>query len=151
MEQVRLESTCDVDEARRGGDMAKNHGAKQQKRIAKQKAKRSAKRFQLLRRSSNDPTTRLQRAEKWPVVQALVGAALWDDGIGYLLIARQESEGQLIIAVFLVDVYCLGVKNAFWRPVTHEELKDLLRAMGTTQKMGPIAPACLAKIVKGAV
>jgi len=131
--------------------MAKNHGPRQQKRVAKQKAKRSAKRFILLRNSSNDPTIRLQRAERWPVVQVLVGAKLWDDGIGYLTIARQESEGRLIFAVFLVDVYCLGVKNAFWRAGTHQDLKDLIRQMEEGQKMRAITPACLAKIVKGAV
>ena len=80
--------------------MAKNHGARQQKRIAKQKAKRSAKRSLLQRLTSKDPTIRLQRAGTWPVVEALVGAALWDDGIGYLAIARQESEDGLSLRVF---------------------------------------------------
>ncbi len=95
--------------------MAKKHGAKQQKRIAKQKAKRLEKRSLLSRRSSKDPTIRLQAAEKWPIVQSLVGASLWDEGLGYLVIARQEPDGGISYAVFLVDVYCLGVKNAFWR------------------------------------
>ncbi|MFI5457747.1 MAG: hypothetical protein ACHRXM_20080 [Isosphaerales bacterium] len=131
--------------------MAKNHGPRQQKRMAKQKARRSAKRSILLRHSSNDPTIRLQRAEKWPVVQALAGARLWDEGIGYLTIARQESEGRLIFAVFLVDVYCLGVKDAFWRAGTHRDLDDLIRQMEERQRMCAITPACLAKIVKGAV
>jgi hypothetical protein len=131
--------------------MAKNHGARQQKRIAKQKAKRSAKRSLLFRRTSKDPTIRLQRARSWPVVQALVGSALWDDGIGYLAIARQESEGQLVFAGFLVDVYCLGVKNAFWDEGSREDFEDLIRQMGATQDMRPITPACLAKTVKGAV
>jgi len=131
--------------------MAKNHGPRQQKRIAKQKAKRSAKRSILLQHSSTDPTIRLQRAEKWPVVQALAGAHLWDEGIGYLTIARQESEGRLIYAVFLVDVYCLGVKDAFWRAGTHQGLKDMIQEMEKHQGMRAITPACLAKIVKGAV
>jgi hypothetical protein len=98
--------------------MAKKHGARQQKRVAKQKAKRLAKRSLLLRRESKDPTIRLQGAEKWPVVQAHVGSELWDEGIGYLAIARQGADGQFVFAVFLVDVYCLGVKNAFWRTGT---------------------------------
>ena len=73
--------------------MAKKHGARQQKRVAKQKAKRAAKRQVVLGRTSRDPSIRLQRADKWPVVQALVGAQLWDEGIGYLVIARQDPEG----------------------------------------------------------
>jgi hypothetical protein len=132
-------------------EMAKNHGAKDQKRAAKQKAKRLAKRSVLLQRGSKDPTIRLQRAEKWSVVQALVGDKLWADGIGYTLIARRDTEGRLVVAVFLVDVYCLGVKDAFWRAGTTADVEELVRKMETTGTMSPIAPACLAKIVAGAV
>jgi len=131
--------------------MAKHHGARQQARLASQKAKRSAKRSILLRRNSKDPTIRLQGAEKWPVVQALIGSELWNDGIGYLTIARQGPDGRLIFATFLVDVYCLGVKNAFWSEGTRENLDDLIQRMAKQQRMRAIAPACLVKIVKGAV
>ena len=74
--------------------MAKKHGAKQQKRLAKQKAKRLEKRSLLARRSSKDPTIRLEPAEKWPVVEAFMSSELWEEGIGYLVIA-QEPEGGL--------------------------------------------------------
>jgi hypothetical protein len=129
----------------------KNHGARQQKRLAKQKAKRLAKRSILARHNSKDPTIRLERADKWPIVQALVGAQIWNDGIGHLMITRQESEGRLVSAVFLVDVYCLGVKNAFWRAGNHEDIEDMIRQMDKAQRMRAITPACLAKIVKGAI
>jgi hypothetical protein len=129
----------------------KNHGARQQKRLAKQKAKRLAKRSILARHNSKDPTIRLERADKWPIVQALVGAQIWNDGIGHLMITRQQSEGRLVSAVFLVDVYCLGVKNAFWRAGTHEDIEDMIRQMDKAQRMRAITPACLAKIVKGAI
>lgn len=131
--------------------MAKKHGAQQQKRIAKQKAKRLEKRSLLFRRSSKDPSIRLQAAEKWPVVKSLVGASLWDQGIGYLVIARQEPEGGFSSAVFLVDVYCLGVKNAFWRAGSPGDFKKLIQQIEKSQRLVPIAPACLAKIVTEAV
>jgi hypothetical protein len=131
--------------------MAQNHGARQQKKVAKQKAKKSEKRVKLLRRSSADPTIRLEQAEKWPVVRALAGVDLWDDGIGYLSIARRESDGQIIFASYLVDVCCLGVKDAFWRAGTLRDFDELVQQMGVTQRMRSIAPACLVKIVRGAV
>jgi hypothetical protein len=134
-----------------GYSMAKNHGARQQKKVAKQKAKRAQKRTQAQRRDSRDPTIRLARADKWPVYRALVGKDLWKDGIGYLVIARQEAEGQLIIANYLVDVYCLGVKNAFWDARTPSQFQDMLARMEETQTMVPIAPAALVKILQGAV
>jgi hypothetical protein len=131
--------------------MAKRHGARQQKRIAKQKAKRQAKRSLLAQRTSKDPTIRLQRVERWPVIQAYVSAELWEEGIGYALLARQDPEGQIVYASFLVDVLCLGVKDAFWRPDTMEGFRELIREMDKIQTMSPIDPACLAKIVLGAV
>ena len=131
--------------------MAKKHGAKQQKKLAKQKAKRQAKRSVLARQSSKDPTIRLQRTEKWPVVQAFVSTELWDEGIGYLTLARQEPEGGIVFASFLVDVFCLGVKDSFWRAGTMEDFRELVKGMGEMQDMSSINPACLVKIVKGAV
>ncbi|MGO8903565.1 MAG: hypothetical protein ACLQU5_35270 [Isosphaeraceae bacterium] len=131
--------------------MVKRHGAGKQKKLAKQKARRSEKRSKLLQLNSKDPTVRLQRAEKWPIIHALVGAKLWEDGIGHLAIARQEAEGRLIFGVYLVDVYCLGVKNAFWSAGTPGEFKELMQKMETTQTMIPISPACLVKILEGVV
>jgi hypothetical protein len=131
--------------------MAKKHGARQQKRIAKQKARRQEKRSLLARRGSKDPTIRLQRVEKWPIVQAYVSTELWDEGIGYAVLARQEPEGEIIYASFLVDVLCLGVKDAFWRADTMEGFRELIQEMENIQSLRRINPACLAKIVLGAV
>jgi hypothetical protein len=131
--------------------MAKKHGAKEQKRIAKQKAKRAEKRSNLMRRTSNDPILRLQRVDKWPVVKCLAAAELWEGGIGDLAIARQESEGQLVFGFFLVDVYCLGVKNAMWRAGTLGEFEELISHIEQNETMRPISPACLVKVVRGAV
>lgn len=131
--------------------MAKSHGARQQKKLAKQKAKRAEKRSHLVQRDSKDPTIRLRPAEKWPVVQALVGEDLWTDGIGYLVIARQEAEGRLIYAFFLVDVYCLGVKNAFWDAGSSGDFQGMIGKLKREQSMTSISPACLVKIIEGAV
>jgi len=131
--------------------MVKRHTAGTQKKLAKQKAKRSEKRSKLLQLNSKDPTVRLRHAEKWPIVHALVGAKLWKEGIAYLAIARQEAEGRLVFGVYLVDAYCLGIKNAFWSAGTPGDFKELIQKMENTQTMIPISPACLVKILEGAV
>lgn len=131
--------------------MVKRSTAGKQKKLAKQKAKRSEKRFRQQQLNSKDPTVRLRHAEKWPIVQALVGAKLWKEGIGYLAIARQEAEGRLVFGAYLVDAYCLGVKNAFWNAGPPGDFKELLQKMEQTQTMVAISPACLVKIVEGAV
>jgi hypothetical protein len=131
--------------------MAQNHGARQQKRAAKQKARRSEKRAKLFRRTSTDPTIRLALARRWPVVDSIASTNLWSSGLGSLAIARRESEDSLVFAVFLVDVHCLGVKNAFWTAGTPHDFKELVRKMEQTQPVRAIDAACLVKIVDGAV
>ena len=130
--------------------MAKKHGARQQKKLAKHKAKRMQKCAILDRTSSKDPTLRFQGVAKWPVLKSLVSAELWEDGIGYLALARQDAGGMLVFAVYLVDVLCLGVKDAFWRAGA-EDFEDTISHMNEKQEMIPIAPACLVKIVRGGV
>ena len=131
--------------------MAKSHGARQQKRLAKKKAKQSTKRSIQLRRESNDPTIRLRAALEWPVVRALVADELWETGIGHLLIARQKSPGQMVLGVYLVDVYCLGVKNAFWRAGAQPDLVGIIHRIEEVGKVSATTPAAVAKIIKGAV
>ena len=131
--------------------MAKKHGAKQQKRIAKQKAKRLEKRSLLFRRSSKDPTIRLQAAEKWPVVQSLVGAQplgrrarLPGDrpaGAGGGNQLRRIPRGCLLPR----REECVLAHGS------PGDFKELIRRLEKSRSLVPIAPACLVKIVAGAV
>ena len=84
------------------------------------------------------------------MLESLVSAELWSEGLGYLAIARQDAGGMLVFGIYLVDVLCLGVKDAFWRTGA-EDFKEVIRHMDETQKMVPIPPAGLVKIVRGAV
>ena len=59
--------------------------------------------------------------------------------------------GGLVYAVFLIDVYCLGVKNAFWRTGTSSEIDEVLGRIAEFENMRDIDPACLAKVIAGAV
>ena len=66
--------------------MAKKHGARQQKKVAKQKAKRAQKRSELMKRTSTDPMVRLRGAGGWPVMRRgwrrLCGTWDWVCGAG---------------------------------------------------------------------
>ena len=43
--------------------------------------------------------------------EAFVAPDLFECGIGHLLVSRFKSNGRVELGLFLVDVYCLGVKN----------------------------------------
>jgi hypothetical protein len=131
--------------------MAKDHGARRQKKLAKHKAKRAEKQSRLARRDSVDPNVRLRGAETWPIVHSLVAKDIWKDGIGHIVLARRGPDGRFVAGVYLVDVFCLGVKNAFWDVFSEDEFRDMIDYLEESQAMGPMPPAGLAKLIEGAV
>lgn len=131
--------------------MSKRHGAREQKRLAKQKAKRTKRRHELARQESSDPTVRLQAADRWPVVSALIPESLWFDGIGNLLITRRMPDGRLACAVFLTDVFCLGVKDALWKILGSREFDSLRDDFEKHGRLKAVSPEYFAKLVHRAV
>lgn len=51
---------------------------------------------------------------------------LFEIGIGHVIITRSRSEGRLDAGVFLIDPFCLGVKNAFFRQFYEGEFEEFL-------------------------
>ena len=132
--------------------MSKRHGAREQKRVAKQKAKRTEKRRQLARASSKNPAIRFQSAASWPIVATLEPESLWSQGIGSLIIARRAPNGRIVMGVFLVDTYCLGVKDALWKEVGDADYKTLVaKFAGNGGPQRDISPERLSKLVHCAV
>jgi hypothetical protein len=132
--------------------MSKRHGAREQKRLAKQKAKRAEKRRQVARTNSANPAIRFQSAASWPIIATLEPASLWTQGIGNMTIARRAPNGRIVVAAFLVDVYCLGVKDALWKECGEAEYKTMLARL--TSSGGPnrdISPERFSKLVHCAV
>lgn len=128
-----------------------NHGARQQKKLAKQKAKRTEKRTQLTRQNSSDPTVRLQNIAKRPIVGAFVPQTMWDMGIGMVLIARGMPDGRIAWANFLVDTYCLGVKDTTWNISVPGEFDAVLDHIRQGSPLKAVAPEYIAKLVRDAV
>ena len=84
---------------------------KQQKKLERRKAKEKAQRRELVRRESGGMPARLSAAASAPVLHCVRLERLWLSGIGHVLISRQLRGGEVAFACFLVDVWCLGVKD----------------------------------------
>src|ERR1700683_3998286 len=54
-----------------------------------------------------------ERIATAPIHQCLVPANLFEQGIGNLVFTRLLPDGRIILAIFLLDVFCLGAKNSF--------------------------------------
>jgi len=86
-----------------------------------------------------------------PIHESLVPANLFEHGIGNLLFSRSMPDGRIAVAGFLLDLYCLGVKNAFFHIMTRDEYAEAMRSWTAAQEMRPMDSACLRKLVEGGV
>jgi hypothetical protein len=84
--------------------------------------------------------------------EAYVSANLFEAGIGYVVVARFRGSGEIEAGVFLLDVFCLGAKNAFYtRPGAAEYDVDLLDRLLPAANRKPLDPPTARKLVEGAV
>jgi len=125
---------------------------KRQKKLEKQKAKKKAERKELARRESQGMPGRLQAAAAAPILHCCHTSVLWEQGIGNVLVSRELRSGNVAFAMFLVDVYCLGVKNVFFnvlpRAIYDRKIYDHLLQQGRVRH---IRPETARKLVEGAV
>jgi hypothetical protein len=84
-----------------------------------------------------------------PIHECLVPDSLFDIGIGNVIVSRRMPNGFIGAAFFLVDVFCLGVKDAFYDVLSPAEYDH--RVSGLQQEtFRAIQPACARKLVEGA-
>jgi len=125
---------------------------KRQKKLEKQKAKKKAEQKEIARRESQGMPVRLAAASGAPILHCCYLKALWEVGIGNVLISRQLSSGNVAFVVFLVDAYCLGVKDLFLnilpRAVYDKKIYDHLLGRGPVQH---VKPEYIRKLVEDAV
>ena len=62
---------------------------------------------------------------------------LFESGMGTVVIARYKSGGRVEAGVFLLDIYCLGVKNAFFYQCLEDEFPEVLADMFRNYAGGP--------------
>jgi hypothetical protein len=119
--------------------------AKRKAVVAAKKKEQAAASFALIHQA---PTA----ASAFGVSYCLVSEGIFDIGIGYVILGRTISPTKIATGIFLVDMYCLGVKNAYYAEPTHEQFREMIDKM--TDDGNPlvdIAPECARKIVDGAI
>jgi len=84
--------------------------------------------------------------------EAFTSSTWRDAGIAQIIVARIRDNGLAEIGFFLVDRWCLGVKDAFLIDDSSEaELRDLLRDRLPEEFRERLHPACAKKLIEGAV
>ncbi len=97
---------------------------KRQKKLAKRSAKRKAKHHEMARTKSAGLPERMAAAAAYPIVDCLATTDLAGEGMGWVLLSRELPDGGVALAIFLIDRYCLGVKDAIARIVSRYEYSN---------------------------
>ncbi len=92
--------------------MAKRQDKRRAKSAAKAKKRELRKRKQAALRASRDP---IQGAHRLPLVGCFVNRGWRERHMASLIVFRDRGRGQLVVASALVDLGCLGVKDAWVR------------------------------------
>ena len=75
-----------------------------------------------------------------------------EHGLAHLLVARIRDDGSADVGVFLVDVFCLGVKDALLETdVPASELEDFIATNLPEASRERIHPTCAKKLIDGAL
>ena len=121
---------------------------RRQKQLAKKAAKRKAKKEKSL---DNMVGIQAFSSRNLPIHQCSVSEKLFETGIGQVLISRKRRDGCYPTSIFLLDVYCLGVKNAFFNVFNEFDYEDMKSQVESRDKQRFIHPSCVRKLVEGAV
>ena len=84
-------------------------------KVARRKAVVAGKR--MLEASSASLVGRIRVAAKGSVVRCMMSSTLFELGIGHVIVARALPSGLLGCAYFLLDVFCLGIKDVFYAEI----------------------------------
>lgn len=125
---------------------------KRQKKQEQRAAKRKAKLHERAREKPTALAERLAAAAKYPVLHCWASAELWTQGLGWVCLARELPGSSVAFGVFLVDRYCLGVKNAIadiaGRFTYESRIVRKLQSQFATRNL---SPAAARKRVEGSV
>jgi hypothetical protein len=125
---------------------------KRQRKLERRSAKRKNKKHQLVKETHIGLGEQLTASTKFPPLDTWISEALWTQGLGWVLFSRELPNGSIAVALFLVDRYCLGVKNALANIVgrfTYES--EFVRKMRSQLTSREVSPATACKLVEQAV
>ncbi len=126
------------------------------KALQKKRAKKAAKRKDI--KKSASPAQSAMAAE-WlaaanaPIADVFTPEGLFDTGMGSVWFSRRLEDGRYAISAFLIDAFCLGVKNAMYAILDEEryrlQLENFLHV--SEEKFVERDPAYARKLVELAV
>lgn len=59
------------------------------------------------------PEYRVRHAREYPIHECWISRSWKEQGIANIILSRKQPDGDIVFGVYLVDIFCLGLKNTF--------------------------------------
>ena len=114
--------------------------ARRRKNVAKKRRQEGSK-------ARAEAVDRVRQWASGPIHSCLIQRGLFDCGLGMVALVRKIGIGELATAVFLVDVFCRGIKDAFIHRIGPEELADFIDGVGLAAPLAPVDSSYARKLL----
>jgi len=120
-----------------------------QKKLAKKKQKRGL--------TVKKTTLSMKKAKPYatyPIHECLIPNDLFISGLGELVVTRRIPNGDIAMSAFVIDVFCLGVKDAMFMVLPESEYEHRIKGRMTAtgdRDFEKLHQTCAKKLLDGVV
>ncbi len=130
--------------------MGRNPQRRQAKAVRRKKLLAERRRLEVAD-SRGRVVQEVRRGRTAPLHSCLMQNGMFEFGFGMVVLTRKSGAGRFGLAAFLVDVFCLGVKDAFFRETDEAEIDLLLETFEATAPLEAVDPSYARKLLHEAV
>jgi hypothetical protein len=91
---------------------------------------------------------RVLRAAHAPIQHCFLTESVFEIGMGTLVLARGATHHHLAFSSFLIDVFCLGIKDVMFESVESEMFEMYMDATDAGSPMVPVDPSYARKLLR---
>ena len=124
-----------------------------QKKLAKKKQKQKEKQ-KIMAKKPSLSMTKAKPYAHFPIHECLIPNDLFETGIGELIVTRRAPNGNIAFSAFVIDVFCLGVKDAMFSVASeydYDEKIKLAMTQATGRQFISIDPSSGKKLLDGLI
>lgn len=93
-----------------------------------------------------------ERVRTLPIGKCYINPNWEENGMAHIIVTRNRAGGNIVYASFLIDTFCLGVKDAEYAiNLTPEDLEDTLKHFRSTHDMEEIEYVKVHNLIYGAI
>ena len=126
--------------------------------IAQRRALKEARRRKILAKQRRQEGSKaraeaVDRVRQWargPIHSCLIQGGLFERGLGMVVLARKVGIGEFATAVFLVDVFCRGIKDVLMQCIDLQEFDDFIGCLGIAAPLETVDPGYARKLLREA-